>query len=117
MFIDVKKFIKSFGYAFCGLKKFISQEQNIKVQLLIGCMVVLLSIWLRISTADWLLVIFLVFFIPGLEIFNGIVEELANLLNLPYNKTAFLRNLAAGLVLWFSLFSIIIGIMILGKYA
>jgi undecaprenol kinase len=107
-----QKFIRSFDYAFNGLSAFIRKEQNIKVQLVIGIMVVLASFVWEMNWAYRLIILFLAFLIPGLEIVNGLVEEIADLLQLPYHRTTYLRNLSAGLVLWFGFLAAIIGILL-----
>ncbi len=110
------KFIKSFYYAGRGIINFWKKERNIKVQTAIGLITLFLAYCFPLSFAERLVIIFFIFFIPGLEILNGIIEELANLMNLRYEQTTYLRDLAAGLVLWFSGLVLLAGIMIFGKY-
>jgi diacylglycerol kinase len=114
--MNFKKFFRSFGYAGRGLLGFLKKEQNIKVQLFIGFLAVLLGFWVGLSSAHWIVVVFLVFLVTGLEIVNSLIEEIADILNLPYHKTTFLRDLSAGMVLWFSLMSAIIGIIVFAEY-
>lgn len=114
--MNITKFLHSFGFAVRGITAFVKKEQNIKVQLLAGLLVSIAAWYLKLSLSHRLVVVFLVFLIPGLEMLNGLFEELADLMKLPYSATTFLRNLSAGLVLWFSIMTVVIGIMIFGQY-
>ena len=114
--MNISKFIRSIGHAFSGLMAVVKKEQNIKIELVIGLFVLLTSFLLRLSLTHFLIVLIIVFLIPGLEILNSMVEEVADLLQLEYEHTTYLRNLSAGLVLWFSLMAVVVGIIVFGQY-
>ena len=114
--MNLTKLIRSFKCAGNGLLAMVKKERNIKIELSIGLIVLISAILFKFSLGDFLLIIMLFFLIPGLEIVNSLVEEMANLLNLPNERTTFLRDLSAGLVLWFTFMAVIIGIVIFTKY-
>jgi len=74
----VTKFIKSFYYAFQGLK-FASYQRNFRVHLAVATIVTVMGIYLNISLLEWSLVIILFGLVLSAEIFNTAIEEICNI--------------------------------------
>ena len=49
----MKKFIKSFKYAFEGILTGIKEEQNMKIHIIIMILVIIFGIMLKINTTEW----------------------------------------------------------------
>jgi len=111
----VTKFIKSFYYAFQGLK-FASYQRNFRVHLAVATIVTVMGIYLNISLLEWSLVIILFGLVLSAEIFNTAIEEICNIqkenLKLDYFDTWNPRNLGAGAVLVLAITSAIVGLII-----
>lgn len=106
----MKKFLKGFGYAFSGLLVFFKNETNGKVQLLAGCLAVLLGFFVKISSNEWIVIIGCIASVLSLEMVNSAIEKLCNHVepNMhPAIKT--IKDIAAGAVLWMAIASAIIG--------
>lgn len=114
--MNLTKLKKSFGYAWHGWQGVWRREQNFRIQLAIGIGVIIAGLVADLSHAHWLVVLGLVALIPAAEMVNSVVEELADRLKLPYSETTYLRDLSAGLVLWFCLAAVVIGLNIFYQY-
>ena len=66
-----KKFsILSFRYAFEGLVAALNEEPNLKLHLLAGFLVLILSFILQISRQDWIIIIILIGLVIAVELTN-----------------------------------------------
>lgn len=104
------KFIKGFGYAFSGLVIFFRHETNGKVQLLAGCVAVLLGWRLGLSGNEWIVITGCIAAVLSLEMVNSAIEKLCNHVQPdihPAIKT--IKDIAAGAVLWMAIASAIMG--------
>ena len=108
-----KNFLKSVLNASNGLKYFFLNERNGKIQLCISVVAIALSIGLRISTNEWLVVLLCIGFVIGLEMLNTAIENLCNMVQKEYHPTIkIIKDVAAAGVLWVSLISLVIGFII-----
>ncbi len=105
---------KSFYCAFRGIFKGISQERSLKIQLLVGLIIIAASIILKISKIYFITIILVTFLVLILELFNKNFEKLIDFVSPEYNKEAGeIKDRMAGIVLATSILSLIIGILIL----
>ena len=105
---------KSFYCAFRGIFKGISQERSLKIQLLVGLIIIAISIILDISKIYFITIILVTFLVLILELFNKNFEKLIDFVSPEYNKEAGeIKDRMAGIVLATSLLSLIIGVLIL----
>ena len=110
----LKRFFKSFGYAWCGIKSSFKTEQNIIVMFIAGLLVTVLGFVFKLSNTEWLIVLLLIGFILSLEMMNTAIEATVNLHDenkkSKYGKIA--KDSASAAVLIISFISIIIGLII-----
>ena len=109
------RLIRSFGYAFAGLGYLFRTQGNARIEAAIGVIACALGAWLRISRAEWAVIVFTIALVLILEGLNTTVElaiDLASPEQHPYAKHA--KDLAAGMVLLASMASIAVGLLILG---
>jgi len=115
MLSQIANLIKAFGHASNGLRRGL-QERNIKIHLTLGVGALLLSIILKISTFEWLIVLFLIGVVISAELFNTAIEETCNALRdqlrLDHQATKLPRDLAAGAVMVIAVASALIGLII-----
>lgn len=115
----MKKFIsnvlKSFIPATQGII-FGFTERNMKVHGFFTILVVLCGILFKISNWEWLLIFLAIGLVISAELFNTAIELtaklLVNKLNLNYEDTRHIRDLAAGGVLIVAVFAFITGLYI-----
>ncbi|MGY4796545.1 diacylglycerol kinase family protein [Lysinibacillus sp. FSL K6-0057] len=110
--MDLRKYLRSFGYAFEGIIT-ASKEQNLKSHILSAIIVILASYWTGLSRMEWYIVLLLIALMFALEMMNTAIERVVDLASPeihPLAKQA--KDIAAGAVLVFALFSAIIGLLI-----
>lgn len=104
-----------FVHAFQGIKTGFGQR-NMRVHGFVAVLVVLAGIFLRISTIEWFIVIFLIGVVWAAELFNTAIENEANImrdtLGAPYSIMGKAKDLAAGAVLVVAIAAGIIGLAI-----
>ena len=104
---------KAFGFAFYGLFLFIKKERNGKIQFAIAVLAIACSIALQISAQQWIIVLLCIAAVLSLEMLNSTIEKLCDLIHPGYHPTIkIIKDVAAGAVLWTSIISAIIGVII-----
>jgi len=114
--ISLKKFLRSFVFAFQGLIYGLRTERNLKVHFLAAILILLAGFYLHISSPEWLAIILCLGLVFSAELFNSAIEDIADMLKLKfklgYDDTTNMRNLAAAAVLVPAITSLIIGLVI-----
>src|SRR5688572_2197251 len=113
----MKKFIKSLGYAFKGLAAAWKEQRNLKLQAVVGILVILAGFYFRIHVMEWYVILIVIGIVLSLELINTALENLVNLVTREHLPLAGkIKDVAAGAVLIFSIIAAIIGVLIFGKY-
>jgi len=73
--------LKSFYYAFEGLKTAFKEEPNFKIHTVIALAVLTLAFFLNFSVSEWLLLLFTISFVLIIELVNTSLEDIVNLVN------------------------------------
>ena len=110
--MNVRKFVRSFGYAYKGIITACA-EQNFKSHLLSAGIVLIAGYFTGLSRIEWYIVLLLIALMFALEMINTAIERVVDLASPtihPLAKQA--KDLAAGAVLVFAIFSAIIGLLI-----
>ena len=109
----MKKFIKSFKYAFEGILTGIKEEQNMKIHISIMILVIVFGIMLKISKIEWIICIALFGLVISMELINTAIENTVDLITKENNQQAKIaKDVAAGAVLVSAIVSSVIGLMI-----
>lgn len=112
--MNLVKFVRSFGYAFEGLKLSIKVDQNVRFHLVVGALVFICGILLKVPTAEMLFVVFTIFFVIICEMLNTAIEEMTNLIKKEHSEEARIaKDIAAAAVLLSALFALIVGMVVL----
>ena len=110
---SIIKRIKSFVYAFNGLKILIKEEHNSRIHFLATIIVLITSIILKISVFEWIAIIFAIGFVISLEIVNSAIENIADFISPEKDKKIKkIKDLAAAAVLIGAITAFIIGLII-----
>lgn len=110
--MDGRKFIRSFGYAYCGIVT-ACKEQNFKSHILSAVIVLIAGYFTGLTRIEWFIVLILIALMFALEMMNTAIERVVDLASPnihPLAKQA--KDIAAGSVLVFAVFSAIIGLLI-----
>jgi undecaprenol kinase len=111
----MQKFLKSFYYAFEGIKTAYSQR-NFKIHVFVAVIVVIFGEIVGLSSMEWIVISIMIATVISAEIFNSAIEEICNIitkkLELGYADTRNPRDLAAGAVLVTAICAFVIGLII-----
>ena len=114
LIIEMRKFFKSFYYALKGIYLAFKDQQNIKVQMVIGIIVLIWGIIIRLSVSGMAIIIFVSFFVIILEMVNTAIEKFIDKISTKYNRDfGKIKDIMAGAVLLAAILSVILGIMIM----
>lgn len=109
---SLKGRIKSFAYAFQGIKWVYSQH-NMWIHTLAAILAISLGFYLHISTLEWIAIILCIFLVFAAEMINTAIEFLADEVDEDHNlRIGKVKDLAAGAVLMISIASALIGALI-----
>ncbi len=107
-------FIDSILCAARGLFRGISSERNLKIQIMLGAIVIFTAFLLNISKIYLITIIIVCFLILILELFNRGFEKLIDLVSPEYSKEfGRVKDIMAGVVLLAFSMEIIVGFLIL----
>ena len=105
--------LKSFGFAFAGIKAAILEERNMRIHLVISLLVILAGVWLSLSPTEWMFVLFAIGGMLALEMINSAVERIVDLVTADYHSLAkAAKDMAAGAVLVYAILCVVIGMII-----
>nr|BBH88566.1 diacylglycerol kinase [Thermosporothrix sp. COM3] len=110
-----RKFIAGFGYAFEGIWYGLRTQRNLRIHVVIAGIAVLLSFLLRLSLAEFALILLTIALVIAAELVNTSIEcciDLVSPEHHPLAKRA--KDSAAGAVLVCALLAVIIGCLLFG---
>ena len=110
----MQKWLNSARHASRGILLMLKAERNTRIEVVIAIFVIILSIWLRISSIEWCLIILCIGGVLAVEAFNTSLERVADYLTKEKNsQIRDIKDLAAAGVLIMSIVAVIIGVVIL----
>lgn len=110
-----QNFFKAFKNSLNGIFYTLKKERNIKIQLVIGILAVILGVFLKISLIEWTILVITMFIVIVSELINTAIENTVDLITTEYNEKAKIaKDVAAGAVLFAAMNSVIVGILIFG---
>ena len=110
---NLLNFLKSFSYAFSGIRRVLVSERNMKVHVFITLMVLAAGFLFEISNVEWMMCLICFAVVLAAETFNTAIENIVDLVSPEYHVLAkSAKDAAAGAVLICAIVSVIIGLMI-----
>lgn len=109
----MKRFLRSFTFAFEGIIYCIKVERNFKVHLLAMVLAIIAGLLTNLSRVEWLIIILFIVGVLALELVNTAIERVVDLVTTeihPLAKQA--KDVAAGAVLIFAIGSIVAACLI-----
>lgn len=114
---DFKKQIRSFGYAWKGIRTCVGKEQNLNFHLLAAVVVTGAGVAFGITRMEWIAVVGCFGLVIAAELFNSAIEKLVDLVSPQQHPLAGqVKDVAAGAVLICAVAAAIIGVIIFGPY-
>ena len=109
--------LKSFRYAFDGVKTLWREEHNFRIHIFAAVLVLILGFIFHISILEWISIILASGFVIGAEILNTSIENLADFVSPEkHHEIKKIKDLAAAAVLISAIVALIIGTLIFLPY-
>jgi diacylglycerol kinase (ATP) len=109
----VRNRIRSVGFAVKGALLLIKTEASIQTQVFIILIVTACGFYFDISTTEWILQIFAIALVLGIEGLNTAIEKLADYVQPEFDeKIGFIKDISAGAVMLVSIAACIVGLII-----
>ncbi|MBT1248774.1 MULTISPECIES: diacylglycerol kinase family protein [unclassified Thermosipho (in: thermotogales)] len=107
---------ESFSHAIEGILTAISQERNLRIHFFVGFVILFLTLFLPIDKNNYIWIFFAVFFVIISELINTLIENLLDLFIPEFHPIVkIIKDISSGIVLWAAMFSVIVGIAIIGN--
>ena len=104
---------KSFGYAFRGIRIFLLREHNAWLHIAATFVVIALSLAFKISSTEWMAIVFAIGLVWVTEILNTCIEKIMDFISLQEDpRIKLIKDMAAGAVLLASATALIIGLIV-----
>lgn len=114
---NIKRFYKSFHYALQGIHYALKYDQNLVIHFIIACLVILLSIFLKITPFEMGILALTILLVTSTEMINSAIEKMVDLITKEHRAEAKVaKDVAAGMVLLTSIGALIIGFLIFIPY-
>ncbi|MBR6991914.1 MAG: diacylglycerol kinase family protein [Bacteroidales bacterium] len=105
--------LRSFRYAFAGMRLLFGEEHNARIHATITVLVVVAGIVLRVSPVEWGVLVICIGMVLAAEAFNSAIERIANYLTTERDdRIRDIKDLAAGAVLLCAIAAAIVGLIV-----
>jgi undecaprenol kinase len=108
--ISFKKLTESFSHAYQGIKVSLREEQNLRIEFILGFVAILMGIFFHLSSIEWIVLFLTIALVIGAELFNTALEKVVDLTSPevhPLAKKA--KDAAAAAVFIFSVMAAVVG--------
>ena len=110
---SIRKRIRSFRYAFNGLRILFCEEHNARIHLFAAVCVLVAGVILKISAVEWMAVVFAIGLVISLEAINSSIENLADFVSPEkHNWIKKIKDLSAAGVLVAAIAAAIVGLIV-----
>ncbi len=110
---SIKKRIKSFSYAFAGLKVLFREEHNSWIHAVAAVLAVAMGFLFRISPMEWIAVVIVIGMVFAAEIINSSIERTADFVKAERDdRKRDIKDLGAAAVLVCAIAAAVVGIII-----
>ena len=110
---SVRKRMKSFAFAFNGLKVLIKEEHNFRIHLVAAVCAVVFGVVLSLSLWEWVVIAFAIGFVFVVEAVNSTVERIADFVSpQKHDKIKSIKDISATAVLIAALTALVVGLIV-----
>lgn len=113
----MKKLLKSFYYAFSGIKECIKSEQNMRIHLSIASLIIYFAYFFGIDKSGWIALIITIALVIFAEFINTSIEALGDAVTKKEDKNIKkAKDVSAGAVTVMAITSVVVGIFLFGDF-
>jgi diacylglycerol kinase len=110
---SIAKRLKSFLFAFNGIRILIKEEHNSRIHLMATAIVIIAALLFKLNAYEWIAIVFSIGLVITVEIMNTVIEHVADFISPDKNeKIKKIKDLSAAAVLVSSITSLIIGLIV-----
>ena len=114
---SLKKFLKGFVFAFNGLVYVLTTQTNAVVHLFVATVVIAAGVFFRLSSVEFAILFLTISGVICTEVINTAVEDAVDHGSLQFDQFGRrAKDAAAGAVLLSGIFSVVVGVFILGPH-
>jgi diacylglycerol kinase len=105
--------LKSFGYAFMGLRDFFSTQHNAIIHLAVTVIVFLAGWYFHLSRLEWAAITIVAAMVWAAELFNTAIEKMMDLYSKEFHPgIRFVKDVAAAAVLICAISAVVVGLLV-----
>ncbi|MBZ0242900.1 MAG: diacylglycerol kinase family protein [Bacteroidales bacterium] len=110
---SIRKRLKSFSFAFNGLRLLLKEEHNSWIHLSAAICVVIAGFVFNISAFEWIAIVFAIGLVITLELINSSIENIADFVSPDkHDKIKKVKDLAAAAVLISAVTALVVGLIV-----
>lgn len=103
------KLLKSFTFAFAGIKEAFKSEKNLKIHFILALLAIILAIILNLSPVEWAILVITIGLVFILELINTSLEQIVDLVSPEIKeKAGIAKDVAAAGVMIAAIVSILV---------
>ena len=115
--VRVRRFGKSFHYAFQGINYALNSDQNLVIHFIVAFFVIIASILFRVNPFEMGILGLTILLVIAAEMINSAIEKMVDLITKEHRAEAKIaKDVSSGMVLIIAIGSVIIGILIFTPY-
>jgi len=108
---------RTFRYAWNGFKTAFSEERNLRIHTVVASIALLMGFYFQITSLEWISLMLTIGLVISLELVNSAIENLTDLVTKEQHPLAGkVKDISAAAVLFASVISVIVGLLIFVKY-
>ena len=105
--------LRSFRYAFAGVRLLLREEHNARIHATITVLVVVAGVVLHVTLAEWCMLLLCIGMVLAAEAFNSAIERICDYLTTEHDdRIRDIKDLAAGAVLLCAIAAAIVGLIV-----
>jgi Diacylglycerol kinase len=105
--------LASFKNAFAGLNHTLRTQRNMRIHFIMAVLALIISLYLKISRLELLMVFFSIFLVISMELFNTAVEIIIDMISSEYRiRAKIVKNVSAAAVLVAALNALIVAYLV-----
>ena len=109
--------LRSFRYAFAGVRLLLREEHNARIHATITVLVVVAGIVLHVSPTEWCILLLCISMVLSAEAFNSAIERICDYLTTEHDdRIRDIKDLGAGAVLLCAIAAALVGVVIFLPY-
>ena len=110
---SIKRRFESFKFAFNGLKILLKEEHNARIHVLVAISVLVAGFIFKVSTFEWIALVFAIGLVFSLELINSSIENIADFVSPnKHDKIKKIKDLSAAAVFIGAITVLVIGLIV-----